>query len=61
MKTTKNYKKETYKGLIIETINSEWGWYINLSDGYESDYFETKKEVNSRVKEIKNEIKKGTW
>ena len=61
MKITDKFYKTTFKGITIEMIKSEWGWYINLSDGYESDYFKFKKECQQRIQQIKAEIKSGTW
>ena len=61
MKITDNFYKTTCKGVIIELINTDWGWYISLSDGYQSDYFKFKKECRQRIQQIKAEIKSGTW
>lgn len=58
-----NYKTEIQivNGKVIYLTNSDWGWYIEISDGYASDYFSTKKDAVARRAEIKSEIKKGFW
>lgn len=62
MVITANFEKQTYKGITIELIkNEEWGWYISMSDGYESDYFRLKKEAKQRIAQIKSEIKYKSW
>lgn len=61
MKISAKYETQTYKGIKIDLVNSDWGWYINLSDGYASDYFDSKSSAKNRIAEIKNEIKNQTW
>jgi hypothetical protein len=62
MKITANFEKQTYQGITINLVkNQEWGWYISLSDGYESDYFQFKKEAKQRIAQIKSEIKSKSW
>jgi hypothetical protein len=61
MKITDNVYKTTYKGITIHTINTDWGWYIETSDGLQTDYFKFKREADQRVRQIKEEIKRGNW
>ena len=61
MKITDNFEKQTYKGLEINLTNTDWGWFVSVSDGYQSDYFKHKKEAKQRIAQIKAEIKNKTW
>lgn len=61
MNTNNNTEIQIVNGKIIYLTNSDWGWYIEVSDGYASDYFSTKKDAVARRAEIKSEIKKGFW
>ena len=56
-----NYHTLTYKGIELTVQNTDWGWFVEVSDGYESEYFATKKEAIAKRSEIKREIKNGTW
>jgi hypothetical protein len=61
MNNNNNTEIQIVNEKCIYLTNSEWGWYIQLSDGYVSDYFSTKKEAIARRAEIKTDIKKGLW
>lgn len=56
-----NTEVQIVNGLFIYLIESEWGWYIEISDGYVSEYFSTKEDAVARLDEIKMDIKKGFW
>lgn len=63
MTTYKTENLEIQKiGMKTITIqNTEWGWFVEVSDGYVSDYFKTKKEAIKRRSQIKIEIKNKIW
>ena len=52
---------EIVNGKTIYLEATEWGYFIQVSDGYTSDYFSTKKDAIARRAEIKKEMKKGCW
>lgn len=58
---TSNLEIQKIGSKTITIQNTEWGWFVEVSDGYTSDYFKTKKEAIARRTEIKKEIKNGTW
>ena len=55
------YEMQIVDGKFIYVENTQWGWFVQVSDGYTSDYFETKKEASARRSEIKKAIKEGWW
>ncbi len=63
MTTYKTPKLEIQKigSKTITIQNTQWGWFVEVSDGYTSDYYTSKKNAIARRSEIKKEIKNGTW
>jgi hypothetical protein len=61
-KTTNSQTFKMSNGVEYFVANCEGcGWYAEGKDGYVSEYYSSKKEAISRVKEIDTEIKKGNW
>jgi hypothetical protein len=58
---TANLEIQKVKTITITIQNTDWGWFVEVSDGYTSDYFKSKKEAIARRSEIKKEIKNKTW
>jgi hypothetical protein len=58
---TANYEIQKVRNKTLTIQNTEWGWFVEVSDGYISNYFQTKKQAIFRRNEIKTEIKNQTW
>jgi hypothetical protein len=58
---TSNLEIQKIGGKTINVQNTKWGWFVEVSDGYTSDYFASKKQAIARRSEIKKEIKNKTW
>ena len=58
---TSNLEIQQVGNKSITIQNTEWGWFVQVSDGYTSDYFTSKKQAIERLSEIKQEIKNDTW
>lgn len=58
---TSNLEIQRIGNKTISMQNTEWGWFVEVSDGYTSDYFTSKKQAIAKRSEIKKEIKNGTW
>ena len=56
-----NLEIQQFGNKSITIQNTEWGWFVQVSDGYTSDYFTSKKQATQRRSEIKQEIKNDTW
>jgi predicted cupin superfamily sugar epimerase len=62
MRVTATFETTTYKGVNINLAkHEECGWYVETSDGYASEYYKSRTEASAKRKQIKDEIKKGTW
>lgn len=58
---TSNLEIQQFGNKSITIQNTEWGWFVEVSDGYTSDYFKSKKQAIERRSEIKQEMKNDTW
>lgn len=58
---TENLEIQRINGKTISIQNTNWGWFVEVSDGYISEYMNTKKEAIAKRTDIKRKIKNKTW